>query len=142
MYELVKAEVGSPNMCAKSTFLEHANKVFKRRRKKHLPRLTDAHRQKRVLFVTESLSAHRAIEERIVFVDEKRFDVATTGTLTLPREDATPQHYIQSRSIPLFVMVLVSVMKPIANLMVWWDGTRLWSKWRRSATQRIGSGDG
>ncbi len=48
-----------------------------------------------------------------MFVDEKRFDVATSGTLTLPEGDLTPQRYIQSRTNPLFVMVLVGVMKPV-----------------------------
>jgi hypothetical protein len=115
MFELVKADVGSPNMCAKSTFLEHLNKTFKRRRVRYRPRLTDGHRAKRIAFAKEALSAHPAKEQRIVFVDEKRFDVATTGTLTLPEGDLTPQRYIQSRTNPLFVMVLVGVMKPVGE---------------------------
>jgi hypothetical protein len=115
MYELVKADVGTPNMCAKSTFLEHLNKTFKRRRVKYRPKLTESHRAKRVAFAKEALSAPPSKEQRIVFVDEKRFDVATSGTLTLLEGDLTPQRYIQSRTNPLFVMVLVGVMKPVGQ---------------------------
>ncbi len=115
MYDLVKADVGSPNMCAKSTFLRHLNKAFKRRRVKYRPRLTEAHRLKRVAFATDTLSAPIEKEQRIVFVDEKRFDVATAGTLTLPEGDVTPPRYIQSRTNPLFVMVLIGVMKPVGQ---------------------------
>jgi hypothetical protein len=82
---------------------------------RYRPRLTDGHRAKRVAFATEALSADPAKEQRIVFVDEKRFDVATTGILTLPEGDLTPQRYIQSRTNPLFVMVLVGVMKPVGE---------------------------
>jgi len=115
MYDVVKADVGSPDMCSKATFMRHLNKTFKRRRVKYCPRLTEAHRSKRVAFAKDALSAPIEKEQRIVFVDEKRFDVATSGTLTLPEGDTTPLRYIQSRTNPLFVMVLVGVMKPVGD---------------------------
>lgn len=113
MFDLVKAEVGSPKMCSRSTFLLHLNKKFKRRRVKYRPKLTESHQAKRVAFAEDFMSSSPKKEERIVFVDEKRFDVASAGTLTLPEGDNTPPRYLQSRTNPLFVMVLVGVMKPV-----------------------------
>ncbi len=113
MYHQVKAKVGSPAMCGKSTFYRMVRgPKFKRRRVRYRPKLTDQHKKNRVAFATEMLRAHPDLERRIIFVDEKRFEVVTGGTLLLPAEDDTPQRAIQSRTNPLFVMVLVGVMKP------------------------------
>ncbi len=113
MYHQVKAKVGSPAMCGKSTFYRMVQgPKFKRRRVRYRPKLTDQHKKNRVAFATEMLHADADLEGRIVFVDEKRFEVVTGGTLLLAAEDPTPERAIQSRTNPLFVMVLVGVMKP------------------------------
>ncbi len=116
MYEDVKAELGTPQMCSKSVFLDHLNgKQWKRRRVRYRPKLTDAHMERRVEFAQHFAAASDELERRIVFVDEKRFEVTTGGTLTLPVGDLTPQRQVQSRTNPVFVMVLVGVMKPVGN---------------------------
>lgn len=112
MYDQVKAKVGSPAMCGKSTFYRIVRgPKFKRRRVRYRPKLTDQHKKNRVAFATNMLDMDPDVECRIIFVDEKRFEV-TGGTLLLAAEDNTPQRAIQSRTNPLFVMALVGVMKP------------------------------
>jgi hypothetical protein len=53
-----------------------------------------------------------------VFVDEKRFEASCVGVYNLPKEDVTPTKRIQSKSNPVFVMVLVAVMAPRKD----WNG--------------------
>ncbi len=116
MYHQVKAAVGSPNMCGKSTFIRKLNGPhWKKRRVRYRPKLTDAHKAQRVEFAKHFLSADPNLERRIVFLDEKRFEVVTSGTLTLPAEDDTPRRFVQSRTNPLYLMVLVAVMKPFGD---------------------------
>jgi hypothetical protein len=116
VYDIVKAEIGSPFMAGKSTFLRHLNNGnFKRKRVRYRPKLTDAHMEKRVAFANAQLQAPAAKEKRIVFVDEKRFEATSAGVLTLPVEDETPRRSVQSKTNPVFVMVLVGVMKPQDN---------------------------
>jgi hypothetical protein len=113
VFDVVKAEMGSPFMPAKSTFLRHLNNGnFKRKRVRYRPKLTESHMEKRVAFAKANLEDPVAKEERIVFVDEKRFEATSAGVLTMPVGDLTPRRAVQSKTNPVFVMVLVGVMKP------------------------------
>jgi hypothetical protein len=112
VFDVVKAEMGSPFMPAKSTFLRHLNNGnFKRKRVRYRPKLTESHMVKRVAFAKANLEDPVAKEERI-FVDEKRFEATSAGVLTMPVGDLTPRRAVQSKTNPVFVMVLVGVMKP------------------------------
>jgi hypothetical protein len=55
---------------------------------------------------------------RTIFVDEKRFEANATGIYNLPVEDSTPTRKMQSKSNPVFVMVLVAITEPRRN----WNG--------------------
>lgn len=113
MFEIVSEQVEAP-MCGKSTFLRHLKEdgKFKRRHVRYKPSLTDAQKRQRVAFAQSLIDNEFKNEDRIVFVDEKRFEVTSSGTLTLPAEDEIPNRYVQSKTNPVFVMVLVGVMKP------------------------------
>jgi hypothetical protein len=116
VYDVVKAEIGSPFVPSRSVFLDHLNKGnFKRKRVRYRPKLTEVHMEKRVAFAKAQLQAPAAKEGRIVFVDEKRFEATSAGVLTLPVGDVTPKRSVQSKTNPVFVMVLVGVMKPEGN---------------------------
>lgn len=52
------------------------------------------------------------LEDRVIFVDEKRFEANSSGFFNLPAEDDPPQRFCQSKSNPVNVMVLIGVMKP------------------------------
>lgn len=112
MYEEVAAELG-PDTIKKSQFIHHiaSSGRFKARRIHYKPLLTPTHMQNRVDYSNAILAAPEN-EERTVFVDEKRFESISPGTLTLPVEDSTPTRFAQSRTNSSFVMVLVAVMKP------------------------------
>lgn len=113
MFEEVSVIIGKARMCSRTVFFDHLNSsTWKRRRIRYRPRLTDLHRQQRVAFAQHCLEMDAETESRIVFLDEKRFEVTTQGTLTLPAEDSTPQRYVQSKTNPVFVMVLVGILKP------------------------------
>jgi hypothetical protein len=113
MFYVVQAKIGERRMCSKATFMRMLNgREFKRRRVRYRPKLTEDHMRQRVAFAQHYLALDPDVLRRIVYVDEKRFEVVTGGTLTLPAEDTTPQRAVQSRTNPVYVMVLVAVMEP------------------------------
>jgi hypothetical protein len=113
MYHEVEASMAGQQMVSKSTFMRMMRgRDFKRRRVRYKPKLTEDHRTQRVDFAQHFLAADPELMRRIVFVDEKRFEVVTSGVLTLPAEDNTPKRSVQSKTNPVYVMVLVAVMEP------------------------------
>ena len=57
-------------------------------------------------------------EEWTIFVDEKRFEATSNGVYNLPSEDLTPTRRVQSKSNPVFVMVLLAIAAPRGE----WNG--------------------
>lgn len=112
IWETVAERLGVENVNGRSQFLVRLSEVLKRRRIRVKPTLNENQKELRAAYARHSIDTGFSEEERTVFVDEKRFEASCVGVYNLPVEDLTPTKRIQSKSNPVFVMVLVAVMMP------------------------------
>ncbi len=63
-------------------------------------------------YARQAVESNFSDEARTIFVDEKRFEANSAGVYNLPVEDLTPTRKMQSKSNPVFVMVLVAIAAP------------------------------
>ena len=110
MRELGRQEE-APKDSAFYNFVKESN-LFKKRRKRHLPRLTEKHKEDRMAYAQAALDSDFAAEERTVFSDEKWFIATPPVTLRMPAEDKTPESRVQSKTNPIKVMMQVALMSP------------------------------
>jgi hypothetical protein len=118
IFETVAEKFGSEHVNKRSQFLYWLTEIFKRRRIRYKPTLSDEQKFARVAYAQHSISTDFSEENRTIFGDEKRFEAGSVGVYNLPVEDTTPTRRIQSRSNPVFVMVLVVVAAPRGR----WNG--------------------
>jgi hypothetical protein len=112
IWETVSERLGVENVNSRSKFIARLSDVLKRRRIRVKPTLNENQKTLRVAYARHSIDTGFSEEARTVFVDEKRFEASFVGVYNLPVEDSTPTKRIQSKSNPVFVMVLVAVMTP------------------------------
>ena len=112
IWETVAERLGVENVNGRSQFLVRLSEVLKRRRIRVKPALNENQKELRAAYARHSIDTGFSEEARTVFVDEKRFEASCVGVYNLPVEDLTPTKRIQSKSNPVFVMVLVAVMTP------------------------------
>ncbi len=112
IWETVSERLGSDNVNSRTQFIARLSEVLKRRRIRAKPTLNENQKAFRVAYAKHSIDSDFSEEARTVFVDEKRFEASCVGLYNLPKEDVTPTKRIQSKSNPVFVMVLVAVMAP------------------------------
>jgi hypothetical protein len=118
IWETVAERLGEDNVNSRSQFMVRLSQLLKRRRIRYKPTLNENQKALRVAYAKHSMDTNFSEEARTVFVDEKRFEASSVGVYNLPAEDSTPTKRIQSKSNPVFVMVLVAVMTPRAD----WNG--------------------
>ncbi len=118
IYELVAEQFGSENVNKRTQFLRWLSEIFKRRRIRCKPSLNDTQKVQRVAYAQNAVDTEFSEDVRTIFVDEKRFEASAAGIYNLPVEDSTPTRKMQSKSNPVFVMVLVAIMAPRRN----WNG--------------------
>jgi transposase len=118
IFELVAEKFGSENVNKRSQFLRWLSELFKRRRIRYKPSLNDKQKNLRIAYAQHAVDSDFSDEDRTIFVDEKRFEANSPGIYNLPIEDNTPTRRVQSRSNPVFVMVLVAVVAPRGR----WNG--------------------
>jgi transposase len=118
IFELVAEKFGSENANKRSQFLRWLSELFKRRRIRYKPSLNDKQNNLRIAYAQHAVDSDFSDEDRTIFVDEKRFEANSPGIYNLPIEDNTPTRRVQSRSNPVFVMVLVAVVAPRGR----WNG--------------------
>ncbi len=118
IFEAVVEQFGPANVNRRSQFLLWLSDYFKRRRIRCKPSLNENQKLARVVYAQHAVSTDFAEENRTIFVDEKRFEASAVGVYNLPVEDATPTRRMQSKSNPVFVMVLVAIMTPPRD----WNG--------------------
>ncbi len=92
--------------------------TFKRRRLRYKPRLTQSHMDARLEYCNFNISNNFKEEEYTIFLDEKIFKSMTMSVLNVPHEDVTPVKYVQSKTNPPQIMVLVALMRPRGT----WNG--------------------
>jgi hypothetical protein len=112
IYEVVAEQFDSPNVNKRSQFLRWLSDIFRRRRIRYKPTLNDTQKLARVAYAQHAVQTNFSDELRTIFVDEKRFEANSTGVYKLPVKDLTPTRRIQSKSNPLFVMILVAIAAP------------------------------
>jgi hypothetical protein len=112
IWETVAERLGPDNVNARSQFMARLSELLKRRRIRYKPTLNENQKVLRVAYAKHSMDTNFSEEARTVFVDEKRFEASSVGIYNLPVEDLTPTKRVQSKSNPVFVMVLVAVMTP------------------------------
>jgi hypothetical protein len=92
--------------------LKWLSEIFKRRRIRCKPSLNENQKVARVAYARQAVESNFSDEARTIFVDEKRFEANSAGVYNLPVEDLTPTKKMQSKSNPVFVMVLVAIAAP------------------------------
>ena len=112
IWETVAERLGPDNVNGRAQFVARLSEVLKRRRIRVKPTLNENQKALRVAYARHSIDTGFSEEARTVFVDEKRFEASFVGVYNLPVEDSTPTKRVQSKSNPVFVMVLVAVMAP------------------------------
>ena len=118
IFEAVVEHFGPANVNRRSQFLLWLSDYFKRRRIRCKPSLNVNQKLARVVYAQHAINTDFAEENRTIFVDEKRFEANAVGVYNLPVEDATPTRRMQSKSNPVFVMVLVAIMVPRMHFFV------------------------
>jgi transposase len=112
IFEVVAERFGPENVNKRAQFLNWLSEIFKRRRIRYKPTLNESQMSLRVEYAKHSVETYFSDEERTIFADEKRFEANSSGVYNLPIEDASPIRRIQSRSNPVFVMVLLVIAAP------------------------------
>jgi hypothetical protein len=118
IFETVAKRFGPENVNAQSQFLANMREGFKRRHIRYKPTLNDRQKQDCVNYTSAQIATSFKEENRSIFADEKRFEANSSGVFNLPVEDDTPQHRIQSKSNPVFIMELAVMVAPFGN----WNG--------------------
>ncbi len=92
--------------------------TFKRRRLQYKPKLTQHHMDARLEYCRYNIDNNFVEEVTTVFLNEKLFKTMNMAVLTIPNEDTTPVKYVQSKTNPPQIMVLLALMKPRGD----WNG--------------------
>lgn len=116
--EAVTAKFGRENVNGRSQMYARIGEIMKRRRIRYKPKLSDNQMLERVKYAQDSMNRGFSDEEWTIFVDEKRFEATSNGVYNLPSEDLTPTRRVQSKSNPVFVMVLLAIAAPRGE----WNG--------------------
>lgn len=118
IFEVVMEKLGPENVNKRSQFFVRLAEMLKRRRIRYKPTLTETQMVDRIKYARDSVDRGFCDEERTIFVDEKRFEATSSGVYNLPVEDLTPTRRVQSKSNPVFVMVLLAIGAPRGE----WNG--------------------
>lgn len=96
---------------SRPTCFRHFATLFKRRRIRLKPRLTEKHKEDRLNYA-KSILANPGLEKARLWTDEKIFQGVSTGYLNIPHGDEPRIRAVQSKTNPVEVMVLVAALHP------------------------------